>query len=139
MIEARQRIVQRRSTQRFALAQETSQHGVDERGAARHPLMRRGDRLIDQGVRGVGWRFHRPQLRKCAEQQSVDRRCGRAWREQCSNCLRRAQPAKRVETQRLRASASLAGAALERLVERHPGTHRLHRRGAMRQQGGQRQ
>ena len=81
MVEARQRVGQRRGDDRLALAHEAAQHGVDEAGAARRAPGRRRHGLVDQRVLGVGRIARRPEQRQRDEQQRVDLRRRRLRRE----------------------------------------------------------
>ena len=109
MVVARQRIGERRRDDRLALASEAAQDGVDEAGARRRPAARRGDGLVDQRVLGVGRIARRPEQRQRDEQERVDLGRRRFRREPAPHDLGGAEPAQRVEGERLRARARLGG------------------------------
>ena len=129
--------------QRVALAQEAPQHRVDEPGALWGARACRIDSLIDQRVIGIRRLALpvplRPKQRECGQQQRIDLRRGRLGREQRTQCLRRTEPAQRMETQRLRAGPRGGRAVRQGHVQRLAYAHRLNGVGGVVQQLGERQ
>ena len=139
MVEARQRVGERRRDDRLALAPEAAQDGVDEAGAARRAPRRRRHRLVDQRVLGVRRLARRPEQRQGDEQERVDLGRRRLRREPAPHHLGGAEPAQGMEGERLRAGPRRRRAAGERVVERLAGAHRADRVGGVTEQARQRQ
>ena len=137
MVPAADRLGDDRLDQRFPLAQEAAQDGVDERRRALVAPARGGHRLVDQHVLGIGRLAGGPEQGQGDQQQGVGPGRRRPRGETAAQRLGRAEPAQGVEGERLGARTSLRRTALERGVERFAGADRADRVGGVPEQRGQ--
>jgi len=121
-----------------AFAQEAPQHRVDERCRGGRALPSRGDRLVHQGVFGIGRAGVGPQQGDAGDQQRLHARRRGAGGQHLTHHVSASHPAHDVEGQGLHPGPGPGRHPCQHLGQRAPGAHGGHGVSALAQQPVQR-